>query len=179
MAVTGWPSSINSNKTISSNKSMRTRCRKEIMTTRQSVVVKSILTLLRTVRIAAQSAITTSEEYFKGAGVVLMTDNFKTQFLDLEVPAAGEAELAVRRLKEASVGAPILAELEEKAEIEVSQFRAFLAENRKGEWFVSYLRGRNGKLWAVDACWLGGGWGVDAYLIEYPGWHGARQVLSR
>ena len=116
------------------------------------VVFETILTLLRTVRIAAQPAVTTSEDYFKEAGVVVMWDNFKAQFLGLEVPATDEVELAVRKLEEGSLDAPILAELGEKAETSVSQFKAFLAENRKSqEWFIFYLRGKDGNLWAVHA----------------------------
>lgn len=141
---------------------------------RAEIIVKSILTLLRTVQIAAQPAITTSEEYFKEAGVVWMGENFKTQFLGLEVPATEDVELAVRRLEEASLDAPILAELGDKAEISVSQFRAFLMENRgSSEWFIFYLTGRDGKLWAVGVHWyIGhGGWDVSACSMTDPyGW---------
>ena len=147
------------------------------------VVFETILTLLRTVRIAAQPAVTTSEDYFKEAGVVVMWDNFKAQFLGLEVPATDEVELAVRKLEEGSLDAPILAELGEKAETSVSQFKAFLAENRKSqEWFIFYLRGKDGNLWAVHARWRSalGGWFVHACRVDGPDrWDAGRPVVSR
>lgn len=149
---------------------------------RAEIVVKSILTLLRTVRIAAQPAITTSEKYFKKAGVVWMGDNFKAQFLGLEVPAAEEAELAVHRLGEVSLDAPIRAELGNKTEISVSQFRAFLAGERgRSKWFVCYLRGKDGNPWAVFAYWYSSyrEWDVDAYSVGDPDvWVAGCQVLS-
>ena len=147
------------------------------------VVFETILTLLRTVRIAAQPAVTTSEDYFKEAGVVVMWDNFKAQFLGLEVPATDEVELAVRKLEEGSLDAPILAELGEKAETSVSQFKAFLAANRKSqEWFIFYLRGKDGNLWAVHARWRSalGGWFVHACRVGGPDrWDAGRPVGSR
>ena len=149
---------------------------------RAEVVVKSILTLLRTVRVSAQPTITASEEYFNEAGVVLANDTFQTEFYGLEVLATEEAELAVRKLEEESFDAPILAELRDKAEISASQFRAFLAANRESrEWFIFYLSGRNG-LWAVDARWLvdDGGWGVIADSVAGPlGWYQGVHVVSQ
>ena len=147
------------------------------------VVFETILTLLRTVRVAAQPAVVTSEDYFKEAGVAVMWDNFKAQFLGLEVPAIDEVELAVRKLEEGSLDAPILTELGEKAETSVSQFKAFLAVNCKSqEWFIFYLRGKDGKLWAVSAYWYAdyGGWYVYANRVDYPGrWIAGNQVVSR
>lgn len=144
------------------------------------IVFDSILTLLRTVKIGARPAITTSEEYFKEAGVVWMGDNFKAQFLGLEVPAAEETELAVRKLEEDSVDASILGELGDKAEISVSQLWAFLNTHRGcSEWFIFYPKG---KLWAVYTFWGAGfgGWGVGADSVGGPGrWFQGRQVVSQ
>ena len=98
-----------------------------VMTSRQaSEVVKSILTFLRTVRVSAQPAVTTSEEYFEEAGVVWANDIFQAEFYGLDLPATKEIELAVRKLEEVSLDASILAELGDKAEISVSQLCAFL-----------------------------------------------------
>lgn len=147
------------------------------------IVFDSIITLLRTVRIAAQPAITTSEEYFKEAGVVWMGENFKAQFLGLEVPAIEETELAVRRLEQNSLDTPILAELGDKAEIFVSQFKVFLNEHRgSNEWFIFYLKGRDKKLWAVDAYWDvdDDGWRVVADSVAGPDrWNRGCQVVSQ
>ena len=149
---------------------------------RAEVVIKSILTFLRTVRVASHPGITASEEYFQEAGVKVMGDNFKAQFLGLKVPAADGAELAVHRLEEASLDAPIRAELGEKTEISVSQFQAFLAANRESpEWFIFYLN-KDGKPWAVGAYWLvgRGGWFVGALSVADPGGRSlGRQVVSQ
>ncbi len=149
---------------------------------RAEVVVKSILTFLRTVRIAAQPAVITSEEYFKEAGVVWANDVFQAEFYGLELSATEEVELAVSKLEEASLDAPILAELGDKAEISVSQFREFLAANRESsEWFIFYLSGRNGKR-AVNADWgVGdGGWNVLASSVTDPdGWPQGYRVVPQ
>ncbi|MBI2003520.1 MAG: hypothetical protein HYS78_00860 [Parcubacteria group bacterium] len=146
------------------------------------VVFDTILTFLRAVRVAAQPAVTTSEEYFKEAGVVWANDTFQAEFYDLELPATEEIELAVRKLEETSLDAPILAELRDKAEISVSQFRAFLAANRESsEWFIFYLSGRNGKR-AVNADWgVGdGGWNVLASSVTDPdGWPQGYRVVPQ
>ena len=147
------------------------------------VVFESILTLVRTVPVAAQPAVTTSKEYFEEAGVRTMGSNFGSQFIGLEVAAVDRAELAVRRLEEASPDATIRAELDDKAETSVSQFKAFLAANRGSpEWFLFYLRGKDGNLWAVGADWDAEycDWDVDADSVEYPReWLAGHQVLSQ
>lgn len=150
---------------------------------RAKVVVSSILTLLRTVSIAVQPAATTSKEYFEQAGVKSMGQNFQNQFLGLEIAATPETELAVRKLEESSLDAPIMSELGEKAETSTSQFRAFLDANRGSqEWFIFYLRGKDGNLWAVYAYWDGRleGWHVEAHSVEYSRrWYAGYRVVSR
>ena len=147
------------------------------------IVFDTLLVFLHTVRVSAQPAVTTSEQYFKEAGVTSTGDNFKAQFLGLEVSATEETELAVRRLTKASLDVPILAELGDRAEIFVSQFKAFLAQNREsGEWFIFYLEGKDGKLWAVHAYWLDfhGGWYVCAFSVTPPSeWFAGRRVVSQ
>ncbi|MCR4279580.1 MAG: hypothetical protein NUV78_02465 [Candidatus Zambryskibacteria bacterium] len=147
------------------------------------IVFETILTLLRTVRITAQPTTITSKEYFAEAGVVSAGSNFETQFYGLEVAAVAAGELAVRKLTKDSLDAPILAELGDKAETSVSQFRAFLDANRgSSEWFIFYLRGNDGNLWAVSADWNAGdgGWRVGARSVAAPIWWDAgRQVLSQ
>lgn len=146
------------------------------------VVFETILTLLRTVHIAAQPAVTTSKEYFKEAGVKWTGSNFENQFYGLEVPVSDAVELAVRKLEQASLDAPILTELGDKAEISVSQFHAFLAANREStEWFIFHLKGNDGRLWAVNAFWFSGddGWLVDADSVDDPRrWLAGYRVVS-
>lgn len=154
-----------------------------VLRRRVEAVMKKILTFLRTVSIAAQPSITTSEEYFKEAGVVWANDTFRAEFYGLEVPANQEAELAVLELKEDSLDKPILDELGDKAEVSVSQFKAFLNAYRgSSEWFIFYLKGKNGKLWAVDAYWYAvyGGWSVGAYSVAHPDrWRQGSRVVSQ
>src|SRR3989344_1966274 len=143
--------------------------------------IKSILTLLRTVKMLAHDALITSKEYFEGAGVKSMGGNFQTQFLGLELSAVGETELAVHKLEENSLDAPIMAERGDKTETSVSQFRTFLHSNRNSsEYFIFYLRGKDGNLWAVYAHWYSDldGWNVSAYSVTDPGrWSAGYQVV--
>ena len=145
--------------------------------------IKSILTLLRTVKMLAHDALITSKEYFEGAGVKSMGGNFQTQFLGLELSAVGETELAVHKLEENSLDAPIMAERGDKTETSVSQFRTFLHSNRNSsEYFIFYLRGKDGNLWAVYAHWYSdlGGWHVRANSVADPyRWDAGDQVVCR
>jgi len=154
------------------------------------MVLKSILSFLRTETIPAQSAVTTSKQYFEEAGVKWteagvnwLNDNFKSQFLGLEVEAVDETTLSIHKLDEASLDEPILQELGDKTETTPSQFKEFLSKNKKsGEWFIFYLKGKNGELWAVGARWRvdGDGWYVGAYFVHSPfGWDAGGQVVSR
>lgn len=135
------------------------------------IVFDPILTLIRTVHSAAQPAVTTSEEYFKEAGVVVMGNDFKFEFLDLEVPATKGIELAVHKLEKPSFDIVILTELGCKAEISISQFHAFLATNRGSpEYFIFHLKGKWGAPWAVVASWWDqdGGWHVSIHRMSIP-----------
>ena len=141
------------------------------------------LNLLRTVQLYAQPTVT-YEDYFKEAGVVWMGAGFRAQFLGLEIGVLESAELAVHRLTKALLDEEIFKELggRDKAEISISQFVAFLSQNCKSRgWFVFYLRGGDGQLWAVCAYWLAndGGWSVDARSVAHPnGWPESFWVVS-
>jgi len=144
----------------------------------------SVLTFVREVNITAQPAITTSEDYFKEAGIGWMGGNFKAQLLGLEVAAIGETDLlTLWELKVASVDDAIIAELGDKAEVSVSQFTAFLAANRENpRWFIAYILGRNGNPWAVLAHGLDQlrFWRVEAYSVDSPiEWNAGHHVISR
>jgi len=147
------------------------------------IVFDTILAFLRTQLIAPLAAITASEEYFGEVEVKWMGDNFKAQFLGLELPCTERAEMKVAKLEKSSLDALILAELGDKAEITVSQFREFLGCNcASPEWFIFYLRGKDGNLWAVLASWSagGGGWRVEALSVADPdGWLADGRVVSR
>lgn len=153
------------------------------------VVFDSILTFIREVMLGAQPALThvaTSKEYWENAGVVWANEHFKVQFGDdLALDDAAASVYVIRRLEQGSLDAPIIAELggEESAESPVAHFHAFLAENRKStEYFIFYLRGKDGNLWAVRAAWSAGhgGWYVDAFSVSHPGeWDAGHRVVSR
>lgn len=125
----------------------------------------------------------TSEEYFNQAGVKWIGNNFKVRFFDLPIPALQKKNLAIWKLEVSSKDGPILKELGEKAKISISQFHAFLSANRESkEWFIFYMEGNDGNLWAVDASWrLGsGGWNVEADPVTNPfPWDAGDQVVSQ
>lgn len=156
---------------------------KRFLADRVEIVMKSILTLVRTAVIPAQSAVTTSKKYFEEAGVKWTGDNFEAQFLGLEVEAVDETILSVHKLNESSLDEPILVELGDKAETTPSQFKEFLSQNKKSkEYFLFYMKGKDGELWAVFARWyiVYDGWGVGAYSVRRPGgWSAGSQVVSR
>jgi hypothetical protein len=149
------------------------------------VVFDSILTLLREVKLDAQSAVTTSEEYFEEAGVKWADENVKAQFIGLDIPDTPASDFCVRKLEHSSPDAPIVAELggEEKAETSVAHFKDFLSKNRKStEWFIFYLRGRGGKLWAVYALrnLRRADWDVGGHSVTSPfDWLAVDRVVSR
>ncbi|MEX2341241.1 MAG: hypothetical protein WD605_02885 [Candidatus Paceibacterota bacterium] len=147
------------------------------------IVVKNILTPLRTIAVSAQPAATVSKRWLKEAGVVWTGGNFETNFFGLKVAATEAADLSVRRLEQSSLDAPILTDLGDKAEIGISQFRAFLAENCESkECFVFYLHGKNGELFAVHAYWYSddGGWLVEVNSVARPlRWSAGGHVVSR
>jgi len=146
------------------------------------IIVQSILTLLRMETISTQPAVTTSEKYFQDAGVKWANDTFKNQFLGIKVEGVEEVTLSIHKLDEASLDAPILTELGDKAETPISTFREFLRENHKSqEWFIFYLRGKDENLWAVSAYWRAerDGWFVHAHSVaDLRGWDASRQVVS-
>ncbi len=136
-----------------------------------SGVVIPLLTFVRKVRIDAQPSVTTSENYFWEARISLMDYSFRIHFLRLEIPSTEEVELSVYRLEVTSVDGSIIEELggKEKAEISVSQLKAFLADNHESlGWFVAYLRDGDGELWAVNAyrSVFGYGWSIEACLVD-------------
>lgn len=141
-----------------------------------------IKTLLHTWTSPAQPTITTSESYFEGAGVVLMRDSFKAQFIDLEVLASQARGLSVDKLVENSPDALILLQLGDKAEIPVSQFNDFLSKHREStERFVFYLRGKDGNLRSVSASWSARrlGWVVYATPVELDSpWDAGIRIVS-
>ena len=129
------------------------------------VMFGSNLTPSRETKISAQPSVVTSVKYFEDAGVTWMGHLFRSEFLNLEVPATNTVNLTVHKLKQNSSDAHIIIELggEKRVEILATQFREFLSQNRESnDIFLFYLRGKKGTLWAVDSNWNNGGWRVGA-----------------
>lgn len=127
----------------------------------------------------------------KAANVGCMDDNFKKLFLNKVEENIEDAAIAIHRLEKASLDAPILAELGNRAETKLCQLFALLEKQSRGEKGVLlvsgyanivYIRGNDGNLLAVSASWNShfGYWGVGAHSVEPPtGWFDGPQVLSR
>ncbi len=133
----------------------------------------NILTHIRDFKVTAHPAVTTSQKLWEDCGVKLTGKDFKAQFVGLEVEAVEAGILSISKLQKNSLDATILSELGIKAETSVLHFAELLHQNRKSsEIFIGYLRGLDGKLWAVFASWFAGddGWFVDPSSVTDPVW---------
>lgn len=130
-----------------------------------------------------------AKDHIKAANVVWMSDNFKRLFLGRVEENVEAAILNVYRLEKASLDAPILAELGERARISLTHFFELLEKQSRGEAgpfltngyaTIAYIIGGDGNIWAVCADWYGGGWGVGAGSVGRPyGWRDGIRVLAR
>lgn len=132
-----------------------------------------------------------AQDHLKQANVGWMGDSFKELFLDKVEEDVGAGTIVVHCLEKTSLNAPIMAELGERAELQLAHFFELLKAQSKGEEGnllvdgyvnIAYIRGTNGNLWAVYARWYsdGGDWRVLAYSVEGPRrWRGGDRVLSR
>lgn len=148
------------------------------------------------IKLAAQPRFVAAD-YFKvdtskGAKVKFsyLSDRFTSEFVDdaVEEPVPA-AKLSVDKLLKAAHDTPleegeqaIIPELGSDYELSRSQMYAFLAQHGDGEsgdWFIFYMKGKNG-LRAVYASWSDGGWNVYANSVESPlRWDAGYQVVSR
>ena len=127
----------------------------------------------------------------KEANVGWTGDNFKRLFLDKIGENVPEANLAVSRLEEASLDAPILKELGDRAEVSLAHMFDLLKRQAHGEEGILltngyanifYVHDRNNTLWAVSARWDSArrDWYVEAHSIKNPnGWSDGHLVFSR
>lgn len=132
-----------------------------------------------------------AKDCLKVANVGWTSNNFKKLFLGKVEENVLEQKLAVSRLERASLDAPILAELGDKAEVSLAYLFDLLKKQSKGEDGVLltngyanifYVRSTDGNLWAVRADWDSHNryWDVEAASVEDPcRWRGGRQVFSR
>ena len=110
-------------------------------------------------------------------------DSFKANF-----PAV---TLVAHNLERASLDAPILAELGDRAETFLAYLWELLSKQPRGEagflptdgtWSIFYIKDRRGKFWAVGAYWYArcGGWDVRALSVEDSlKWFAGYRVFSR
>jgi hypothetical protein len=139
-----------------------------------------------------------ASDYFKedtkadGVRIWSLGSNFKNHFLGKAEDASEAADIKISTLVEASLDAPIVAELGTACEITLGQFFHVLSQQGYGEesgpllvngWAnIAYIRDAAGVLWAVNARWRAayGGWRVGASSVGDPRrWLGGPRVLSR
>lgn len=159
---------------------------------RGGLVVKAAELLREVARAAVGGAARfVARDHLTAANIGWMSDDFKRYFLNVVEEKVEGVTLTVHRLKKASLGAPILSELGDCAEISLAHFFELMKRQSKGEagpllvngWAnIAYIRGNDGNLWAVDAYWndTDRDWDVYVYSVEDPHeWGDGRQVLSR
>jgi hypothetical protein len=119
-----------------------------------------------------------------GVKIAFLSDNFKKLFLPKTEEDVEAADIKVHRLTRNSQDLGIRAEIgEANEEIKLAHLWQVLKAHRDGkvgDWFVGYIIGTDGKLWAVSAYWCRDGWYLDAVSVEHPSpWCAGRRVCSR
>ena len=149
------------------------------------IIMGQILTNVRDFKVSAHPAVTTTQKFWKDCcGVAWMNEDFKAQFVGLEVTATDSAVLSISKLERYSFDDAILKELGVKPETSVHHFAELLRRNKNSsEVSIVYLRGLDEKRWAVDTRWneLRNGWDVYARPMKKAmrEWHAGRVVVSR
>lgn len=117
-------------------------------------------------------------------------DNFKkvmSGVVEKNVKATG---LDAYDLVKNSLDSPILEQLGDKAETSLAHFYELLTKQPKGEagellvngyWNIFFIKGADGKLWAVYARWLAsyGDWVVRARPVDAGAWLAGGRVFAR
>lgn len=152
---------------------------------------KKLLVKVAEVQVVALSRFC-AKDYLKSCNVGWTGDNFRKLFLgDVEENVA-DTTVAIHRLEQASLDPPIMAQLADRAELKLTHFFELLKKQSKGESGVlltngyanvAYIKGNDGNLWAVSACWrsyCGYYWNVEANSVGDPyRWDDGYQILSR
>lgn len=131
-----------------------------------------------------------AKDYLEAANIGWTNESFKHFFLDKVEKNVEAANLAVHRLQKASLDAPILDELGDRAEISLVRFFELLKKQARdqsgplltnGYANIAYIRDSEENLWAVNAYWfdVDRAWYVYADSVEGPlSWLAGRRVLS-
>lgn len=127
----------------------------------------------------------------KDANVGWTGDNFKKFFLGNVEEDVADATVAIHRLEQSSLDAPIMAQLADRTEINLAHLLELLKKQSKGEdgvlltngsANVAYIKGSDDNVWAVSAYWDSGSrdWGLGVGSVEDPfRWNAGSQILSR
>ena len=129
-------------------------------------------------------------DHVKPANIGWMGENFKRLFLRKVEEDVPKATLTVSKLTNASLDAPILTELGDRAESKLAWLFELIEKQSKGEdgilltngyANIFYVLDADGNLWAVYAYWYSDcrDWSVEAYSVERPDrWNAGNQVFS-
>ena len=148
--------------------------------------VSGLFKHLRDVALGPISEFKAAEKFTKSNSEVKFCDfggNFKKLFLNLVEAPVSAATVSVSELLNNSLDAPIRTELGDGHVITLGQFYEMLKVLPKdGTWFIAYIVGNDGNVWAVDAGWrsFDEGWSVGADSVDgQDEWRAGSQVLSR
>ncbi|MBU1164618.1 hypothetical protein KKA15_03585 [Patescibacteria group bacterium] len=132
-----------------------------------------------------------AKDHLKEANIGWTSDSFNKLFLNKREKDVAATTIAVHNLERDSLDAPIMTELGDRTETQLTNFFELLKRQSKGEEGtllvngranIAYNRGTDDNLWAVVAYWNSGHgyWDLDAYSVEnLLGWIAGRQVISR
>jgi len=149
------------------------------------LVKAKILLPLGEVSVHAMDEFITAEKLVVGCGgevpISYLGRNIKIHFLGKTEKNVPAVTLRKQELMKWSLDAQIRQELGvDKEEILLGQFWQYLKTADRAKWHVAYIKDCEGTLWAVSACWYGGGWRVGADSVEdQSGWRVGRMVVSR
>ncbi len=144
------------------------------------------------IKAAGSKRFVADQASLKEANIGWTGGNFDQYFLGKVEENVKDAVLAVYRLEENALDAPIRKELGQgREEITLAHFFGLIKKQSKGQKGnllvngyanIAYLRDKNGTLWAVHCSWNSdrGCWRVEAYSVENPcRWGAGRRVFSR
>lgn len=124
-----------------------------------------------------------------GVKIGWLSNEFKEFFLGKTEESVDPATLTIHRLIDASLDAPIMAELGPRTETSLAELFALFQKQGNGEngllltngcANIFYIRGTDGNLWAVGAFWHCDSWYLDARSVEFPcEWTAEDLVVSR
>ena len=163
---------------------------KAILVGQAVIKVAELLRKLTATKVSGTNKFVASK-HLKQANVGWTNDNFNKLFLKKVEENVGDVTIGVHHLEKTSLSIPIMAELGDRAEIQLAHFFKLLKAQSKGQdgllptngyATIAYIKGSDGNFWAVLANWHSdhGYWFVDACSVVYPyRWARGNQVLSR